>query len=152
MTDPEVIAPWLFRAWAKFPIFFQFPSLYSAIVDEYLGEPRVKPPMIKTLSSVWAVAYSDILKIFYTLAISKIVVELFTLEINIPIAIRKWVIGKLWPFLCFKIKNFGLQSISARFLTGNKWWVLVRSKRKDISMGEFRWWFCFEGFSIKTKK
>ena len=41
VTDPEVIAPWPSRAWAKFPIFFQFPSLYSAIVDMRLGEPPV---------------------------------------------------------------------------------------------------------------
>ena len=89
---------------------------------------------------------------FYMLAISKIVIELSTLKIYIPIAIRKWVIGQLWPLLCFKIKNFGLQSISARLLTRNKWWVLVRSKRKDIGMGELWWWFFFEGFSIKTEK
>ena len=41
VKDPEVIALWIHLAWAKFPIFFQFPSLYSAIVDMRLGEPSV---------------------------------------------------------------------------------------------------------------
>ena len=94
--------------------------------------------------------YSE--NLFYTLAISKIIIELSTLKIYIPIAIRKWVIGQLCPFLCFQIKNFGLQSISARIMTGNKWWVPVRSKCQHIVMWEFGWRFCFEGFSIKTKK
>jgi len=94
--------------------------------------------------------YSE--NLFYTLAISKIVIELSTLKIYIPIAIWKWIIGQLYPFLCFHMKNFGLQSIIVRRLTGYKWWVLVRSKRIDIFMGEFWWWFCFEGFSIETKK
>ena len=41
VIDPEVIAPWLDRDWVKSPTFFQPPSLYSAIVDVYLGEPFV---------------------------------------------------------------------------------------------------------------
>ena len=65
VTDPEVIALCWNLAWAKFPILFQFPSLYSAIVDMLPAEAAVKPPMIKTLSSVEAVAYADILKIYF---------------------------------------------------------------------------------------
>ena len=63
VVDPEVIAACAYRAWAKFPIFSQLPSLYSAIVDVYWGEPPVEPPIIRTLSLVEVVAYSDILKL-----------------------------------------------------------------------------------------
>ena len=55
VIDPEVIAPWPFRAWAKFPTLFQLPSLYSAIIEVYVVGPSW-PPMIKTLSFVDAVA------------------------------------------------------------------------------------------------
>ena len=162
MTDPEVIALCPDLAWAKFPIFFQFPSLYSAIVDMRLGdspcirEPSVLPPMIKTLSSVWTVAYPIILKIkLYACDFKNCCwPRIITSKIYIRITIRKWVIGQYFPLICFHIENFGLQSIRitvGRILTGNKWWVPVRSERPDAKMFIIGWRFCFERFSIKSR-
>ena len=37
-------------------------------------------------------------------------------------------------------------------MSGNKWWVSVRSKRIDEFMRETGWCFCFEGFSIKARQ
>ena len=75
-------------------------------------------------------------------------------KIYILITIRKWVIGQLYPFLCFQVQNFGLQSIIVEsiIVTDNKWRVSVRSKCQDVIMWELGWCFRFEGFSIKSKK
>ena len=75
-------------------------------------------------------------------------------QIYILITIRKWVIGQLYPFLCFQVQNFGLQSIIVEsiIVTDNKWRVSVRSKCQDVIMWELGWCFRFEGFSIKSKK
>ena len=70
----------------------------------------------------------------------------------LPITIRKWVVISLYPFSQPIIKNFCLQSISCWKVSGYKWWISIRSKRKDFQMRELWWCFCFEGFSIETRK
>ena len=80
--------------------------------------------------------------------------RIITSKIYIQITIRKWVIGQYFPLICFHIENFGLQSIIimvGRILTGNKWWVPVRSERPDVKMFILGWRFCFERFSIKSR-
>ena len=70
----------------------------------------------------------------------------------IPITIRKWVFSSFFPISRLIIENFGLKSICRRAMSSNEWWVTVRSKCHYVLMKELCWCFCFEGFSIKTRK
>ena len=91
---------------------------------------------------------------FYHLLFMKILITFHKIFRYTPITIGKWEATSMFPFFRSIIQNFGPQSICSmwRAMSGNKWWVPVRSKRRDVCMRKFGWCFCFEGFTIKTRK
>jgi len=85
-----------------------------------------------------------------------ILIPFYKIVQYLPITIGKWVVSSTFPNSRFIIQNFRAQSIfpdgsGYMMMSGYKWWVPVRSKRKDVLMRGIGWCFFFEVFSIKTR-